>query len=138
MPERKIGQYGDRFNPTIRGLRAYEVKKTKHTLLSLFWLLLLWLWILVPIFLYPKMQELPHTHPSSPSLFMILGLGLWLSIFFIISIEFFANFSVLWVKNEHHNHSKILQISFYPSKGTFWGRIYMYILPLIIDAAIGI
>ena len=99
MPERKIGQYGDRFNPTIRGLRAYEVKKTKHLLLSLFWLSLLGLWILASIFLYPNMQELPHTHPSSPSLFMIVGLGLWLSIFFIISLMLFVNFSEL-IKQE--------------------------------------
>jgi hypothetical protein len=57
------------------------------------------LWILVPIFLYPNMQKLPHTHPSSPSIFMTLGLGLWLAILFMISLMLFVNFSEL-IKQE--------------------------------------
>ena len=61
MPERKISQYGDKFNPTIRGLRAYKVNKTKRTPLSLFWLTLLLLWIPLPTYLYEKVQEIPHT-----------------------------------------------------------------------------
>jgi hypothetical protein len=108
MPERKIGQYGDRFNPTIRGLRPYEVKKTKHILLSLFWLTLLLLWISLTIFILINIQELPHPDPSSAPMRTGLCLSLWLSISFLILMMLLVNLSKLWVKNEHHKHSKIL------------------------------
>ena len=94
VPERKIGQYGDKFNPTIRGLRAYE-ENVDHRALCVFWLVILSCWTFLTIYILINIQELPHPNPASEPRLTSIWLFLWLLISVLIWIGVIISFGKL-------------------------------------------
>ena len=96
----------------LTGRRTLEEEPTETELyiFRTIMIVLLSSWIILTIFILINIQELSHLEPSSDQgyIWAALCLSFWLFITMIISIGLLASFSKLWVKKEHHKHSKIL------------------------------
>lgn len=87
---KRIGHYGNRFNP--RGTRVYN-EETDHTNSFSFWLILLSSWITLTIIVLINIHYIPHPNPSSDPEVTALCLSFWLIITIFISTGFSTSYS---------------------------------------------